>query len=146
MSTITTAVIIGVFLSMLASLLAYYVSRYRVFQQSLRVIEAYSIPEKPRSKSELRKYRKLKAIVSAARKRVLMLLGIHVAIFVSTYFLMLMLLAVLVGDNEVVYIPIPIPLLTGRSDTQFYTYVYFIGFLAYLTPLYLFTRAVKPKD
>ena len=144
MSTITTSIIIGLLFSFLASLIVYRISRKRFFQEAFEILDKVTLPEKPKSKGELRRYKKLKSMVSSARRRVMVLFIFHVFVFTTTYLFMITTLFMLVRGVESIRIPIPIPFLTARMDGEFYTKPFFLAFLAYLTPLYIFIRAVRP--
>jgi hypothetical protein len=142
---ILLSIIIGLSMSFLAALLTYIVSRRRIFQEAFIIVERYRIESKPRDKGELRRYKKLKAIVSSARKRLLLLFFIHLTIFMITYVSTIAFTALLVpGDEMTIKIPISIPLLSARTDHMYETHVLFIAFIAYLAPLYLMIRAVRP--
>jgi hypothetical protein len=142
---ILLSIIIGLSMSFLAAFLTYIVSRRRIFQEAFIIVEKYRIGSKPRDKGELRRYKRLKAIVSSARRRLLLLFFIHLTIFMITYVSTITLTALLVpGDEMVVEIPISIPLLSAQTNHLYETHILFIAFIAYLAPLYLMIRAVRP--
>ncbi|OYT39882.1 MAG: hypothetical protein B6U89_03355 [Desulfurococcales archaeon ex4484_58] len=144
MSLITLTILVGFTYSLLAIISIYIVSRRRFFQEAFSVLDKYTLPPKPRSKGELRRYKKLKSMISSARKRVFLLFILHLTIFTLTYLAMITSIGLFVGEGGIVYIPVVIPFITARENHAFYTHVYFIGFLAYITPLYFFIRAVRP--
>ncbi len=142
---IILSIIIGLSMSLVAAFLTYIVSRRKIFQEAFIVVEKYRIGSKPKDKGELRRYKKLKTIVSSARKRLLLLFFIHLSIFMITYVSTITLTALFVpGDEMIVKIPISIPLLSARTDHMYETHILFIAFIAYLAPLYLMIRAVRP--
>ncbi|MET1159421.1 MAG: hypothetical protein ABWW65_00515 [Thermoprotei archaeon] len=143
MYEITVSVLIGIGFSLLTALISNILVKHKTFREAFKILTQYRLPEKPRSKSELRKYRKIKTLVKTARRRFFALLLIQMLLIAITYFLAIFLIAVLTRGNELVEIPIPIPLLTSRGESGFYTYTYLIGFIAYITPLYLLMRSVS---
>ncbi len=141
---IAIAVLTGLLFSTLSILLIYVVSRRSFFQNAFKILDEYSLPEKPRSKGELRRYKKLRGMISSARRKILLLFIIHLIIFTASYFFMIITLQKILVGTGLVEIPIPIPFLTGKTDNHYYTHILFLSFLAYLTPLYFFIRAVRP--
>lgn len=146
MSIIALSIAIGFSFSMFSTFLIYLVSRRRFFQEAFTILDNVQYSDKPRDKSEFRRYRKLKRMVSGARRRIFLLFIVHLFIFSIMYFIMLITLQTVLREAGYVEIPIPIPLISGRNGGGFYTHPFFLALLSYLTPLYLFIRAVRPVD
>ena len=144
LATITLSILIGLAFSLLASLIVYRISRKKFFQEAFNILDQVQLPEKPRSKGELRRYKKLRSMVSSAKRRLMILFIFHIFVFTTSYMLMITTLLLILKSTDMIEIPIPIPLLTAKTDDTFYTRPFFLAFLAYLTPLYLFIRAVRP--
>jgi hypothetical protein len=134
-------------MSFAAILAVYLVSRLKVFQESFRILEEHRIGSKPKGKAELRRYRKLKATIRRARRNVMLLFLIHLAVFVITYTLAIVITALIVPESEqLVTIPVALPLFSARNAQGYYTtHILFITFTAYLAPNYLLVRAVRPS-
>lgn len=144
MSLITISLLIGIFFSLLASGITYIISHRRYFLEAYRVIKEVKLPEKPRGKGDLRRYKKLKKKLDIAKKRIILLFFIHLGIFLATYTTMIVVIAYISENtNPFVSIPISIPLLSGRIEDHYVTHVYFLSFIGYVTPLYLLIRSAK---
>lgn len=141
---ILTAIIIGLSTSLTAIAATYLVSRRRIFQESFEILEKHRDLARPRKKSELRRYKKIRTLVRKAKRNILILFFIHLAIFISTYTTAIVLTGLLVPeDKQLVTTPIALPIFSAKTDGMYMTHILFITFIAYIAPSYLLIRAVR---
>ncbi len=142
---ILVAVAAGLATSFIAIILSRLLVSVKYFREAIEIMETYGGTEFTRDKRGLRKLRRIKPLIERARKRLAFLFFLHLAVFVMAYSLMIAIIySVIPPENLLVYIPIAIPLISGRvEDSVFVTHAVFIGFIAFMQPSYLFMRVIK---
>ena len=140
----TLLVILGVSISLIASYLAYSVSRLDYFRKPLQVVARYRGEPVGKDKRSMRKLRKIKADLDRAKKRFMLLFLVHLAIFITAYTILVSLVFIITPREEMLLeIPIGIPLISYQEDSAFVTNAVFIAFIGFMAPSYLFARIVK---
>ncbi len=141
---ITLSLGIGILLSLVAAFFTYLVSRIDFFRSAFEILAKYELPEKPKTKGDWRRYRKIKPLIMKARRKIFLLFFVHLTIFLITYTATINLVLYMTPPEQVIVsIPISIPLLTGKGDGYYITHVLFLALIGYLVPSYLLVRAVR---
>jgi len=142
--SISLAILIGLSYSLLGVSVMYIIARTRFFSQALIYAKRESFVLKPRSKGDYRKFRREYGLLKRTRRRLIFLFAIHVFVFISMYLLMLYTLSIVFQNNYIVEIPIPIPLLSWKTENGYYNvWIHTLSLISFLTPVYLYIRVTK---
>lgn len=143
LGVISQAIALGLAYSLLGVLIVYAIARTRYFSEALSLAKMESFVLKPRSKGEYRRFRKEYGLFKRTRRRLIALFTIHVSVFIAMYLLMIYTSTIVFRDNYIVKLPIPIPLLSWRSDDGYNVWIYTLSLISFLTPIYLYIRVTK---
>ncbi len=138
------ALLLGISFSFIALYLAYSISRIKFFQEAFEFLASYSSESVGKDKRSMRKLRKIKKQLDRAKRRLMILFFIHLAIFMLSYTALISTTYIIVPiEDMIVKIPIGIPLISSAEDGYYITHILFIVFIGFMAPSYLFARVVK---
>ncbi len=137
---------IGIIFSLVTTYVTYLISKKEFFAEAIRAYRELAVREvgEVKDKRSLRRIRKIRSELKRVRRRLTTLFIIGVVLFTSMYMLCSSLIYYLYpGVTGFKKIPFAIPLFSQKINDEYYTHVIVIGFLAFMTPSYLFARIIK---
>ena len=138
------ALLLGLGFSLIALYLAYSISRIKFFQEAFEFLATYSSEPIGKDKRSMRKLRKIKMQLDRAKRRLMLLFFVHLAIFMLSYTALISTTYLVIPMQDmIVRIPIGIPLISNTEDGYYITHILFIVFIGFMAPSYLFARIVK---
>ncbi|MCY0868822.1 MAG: 7tm Odorant receptor [Desulfurococcus sp.] len=140
---LTLIIVLSAMLSILVSLLVKAVRSHPYFAEAVKAFTSIQVPEKPRSKGDIRRLRKYRALYKSVRKRIILLLALNFTVFTLVYVLMIVLVTVLSGGEAWITIPVAIPLLSYASNGVYMTHVYVVALLGFIIPFRLISKNAR---
>jgi len=129
---------------MIALYLAYSISKTKFFREAFEFLATYSSESIGKDKRSMRKLRKIKKQLDRAKRRLMLLFFIHLAIFMLSYTALISTTYLVIPVQDIIVrIPIGIPLISGTIDGHYVTHILFIAFIGFMAPSYLFAKIVK---
>lgn len=141
------ALLLGLGFSLIALYLAYSISRIKFFQEAFNFLATYSGESLGKDKRSMRRLRKIKKQLDRAKRRLMFLFFIHLAIFMLSYTALISTTYLLIPlQYMIVRIPIGIPLISNIENGYYVTHILFIVFIGFMAPSYLFAKIVKTSQ
>ncbi|ADV65452.1 hypothetical protein [Desulfurococcus mucosus] len=141
---VTLVLLVSISSAILISILIDAVKKHPYFAEAIRTYQLVEIPETPRSKGDIRRLRKYRALYKSAKRRLTLLFITHISLFSLVYVLMIFTVSLVSRSSEVVNIPVSIPFLSYMAETGVYrTHIYIVALIGFALPLYLVSRSVR---
>ncbi|WP_042667805.1 hypothetical protein [Desulfurococcus amylolyticus] len=141
----TIVLLVSISSAILISLLIKAVRNHPYFSEAVKTYQSIQVPETPRSKGDVRRLRKYRALYRSARRRMLLLFVIHISVFSLVYTLMILVVSLIARSTQYVDIPVSVPFLSGLNTERgiYYTHIYIIALIGFAVPIYLVSRSIR---